>query len=71
MLTNARVATRIPAQDLDWAQRFYAEKLGLEPSEECEGGLLYRCASGEFALFVSAGVAKGPFTQMGRRGNTV
>ena len=64
MLTNARVATRIPAQDLDRARTIYAEKLGLEPSEQREGGLLYRCASGEFALFVSAGAAEGTFTQM-------
>jgi len=31
MLQNARAATRLPAQDLDRARRFYAEKLGLEP----------------------------------------
>jgi catechol 2,3-dioxygenase-like lactoylglutathione lyase family enzyme len=64
VLKQARVAARIPAQDLDRARRFYAEKLGLEPSEEREGGLLYRCASGEFALFASAGVATGTSTQM-------
>jgi catechol 2,3-dioxygenase-like lactoylglutathione lyase family enzyme len=42
MLSNARVATRLPAQDLDRARRFYAEKLGLEPADERPGGLLYR-----------------------------
>jgi catechol 2,3-dioxygenase-like lactoylglutathione lyase family enzyme len=51
MLENASVATRLPAQDLNRARDFYAEKLGLRPSEERPGGLLYRCASGEFALF--------------------
>jgi catechol 2,3-dioxygenase-like lactoylglutathione lyase family enzyme len=65
MLQNGRVATRLPAQDLDRARRFYAEKLGLEPAEERPGGLLYRCASGEFALFESAGSSTGSFTQMG------
>jgi len=50
MLDNARIATRLPAQDLDRARTFYAEKLGLEPSEERPGGLLYRLANGEFAL---------------------
>ena len=65
MLRNGRVATRIPVQDLRRARKFYAEKLGLEPSEERPGGLLYRCASGEFALFASAGAAPGTFTQMG------
>src|SRR5436190_5765432 len=64
MLRNGRVATRLPAQDLDRAQRFYAQKLGLEPSEEREGGLLYHCAGGEFALFQSAGSSPGTFTQM-------
>jgi catechol 2,3-dioxygenase-like lactoylglutathione lyase family enzyme len=64
VLKNGRVATRIPVQDLDRARRFYAEMLGLEPSEERPGGLLYRCAGGEFALFDSAGGSAGTFTQM-------
>jgi catechol 2,3-dioxygenase-like lactoylglutathione lyase family enzyme len=49
MLENGAVATRLPAQDLERARAFYAEKLGLEPAEERPGGLLYRCARGEFA----------------------
>ena len=65
MLKDGRVATRLPAQDLQRARRFYAEKLGLEPSEERPGGLLYRCAGGVFALFTSAGASPGTFTQMG------
>ena len=64
MLAKARVATRLPAQDLNRARRFYAEKLGLEPSEERPGGLLYRFPGGEFALYASAGTAPGTFTQM-------
>jgi catechol 2,3-dioxygenase-like lactoylglutathione lyase family enzyme len=64
MLIDGRVATRLPAQDLDRARRFYAEKLGLEPVDERPGGLLYRCAGGEFALFGSAGTSPGTFTQM-------
>jgi catechol 2,3-dioxygenase-like lactoylglutathione lyase family enzyme len=65
MLSNGRVATRLPAQDLERARAFYAEKLGLEPTEEREGGLRYVCAAGEFALFESAGAASGDHTQMG------
>ncbi len=65
MLKDGRVATRLPAQDLKRARAFYADKLGLEPSEERPGGLLYRCAGGEFALFQSAGASPGTFTQMG------
>ena len=64
MLKDGEVATRIPVQDLDRARSFYADKLGLEPSEERPGGLLYRCASGEFSLFESAGGSPGTFTQM-------
>ena len=63
-LNDARLAARLPAQDLDRARRFYAEKLGLEPTEEREGGLRYRCASGEFSLFLSAGASPGTFTQL-------
>ena len=65
MLREARVAGRLPAQDLDRAKAFYAQKLGLEPVEEREGGLRYVCAGGEFALFESAGAASGDHTQMG------
>ena len=65
MLENARVATRLPAQDLDRARRWYAEKLGLEPTEERPGGLLYRFTNGEFALYASAGASPGTFTQAG------
>jgi catechol 2,3-dioxygenase-like lactoylglutathione lyase family enzyme len=63
-LSNGRVATRLPAQDLGRARKFYAEKLGLEPAEERPGGLRYSCAAGEFALFESAGAASGTHTQM-------
>src|SRR5215207_11166389 len=54
-LAGGAVATRLPAQDLVRARRFYAEKLGLEPIEERPGGLRYRGRSGEFALFESVG----------------
>jgi len=64
VLSAARVATRLPARDLNRARRFYAEQLGLEPSEERPGGLLYRCGGAEFALFLSTGSSPGTFTQM-------
>ena len=65
MLNQAKTATRLPAQDLDRARKFYAEKLGLHPAEERPGGLLYVSANGEFGLFASAGSASGDHTQMG------
>ncbi len=57
MLADGSVASRIPAQDLERARSFYAEKLGLEPAEERPGGLRYRCRDGEFALFESSGAS--------------
>jgi catechol 2,3-dioxygenase-like lactoylglutathione lyase family enzyme len=65
MLQDGRLAGRLPAQDLERARAFYAEKLGLEPVEERPGGLRYVCAAGEFALFASAGKPSGDHTQMG------
>jgi catechol 2,3-dioxygenase-like lactoylglutathione lyase family enzyme len=64
MLEHSRVAARLPAQDLERARAFYYEKLGLEPSEERPGGLLYRCGGCEFALFESDGSPSGSHTQM-------
>src|SRR5215212_2295155 len=64
-LQDSKVATRLPAQDLDRARAFYAEKLGLEPVDERPGGLLYRVGGSEFALFASAGQPSGAHTQMG------
>lgn len=64
MLANADVAARLPAQDLERAKRFYAEKLGLTPAEERPGGLRYECRSGSFSLFASAGQPSGTHTQL-------
>jgi catechol 2,3-dioxygenase-like lactoylglutathione lyase family enzyme len=64
MFQNARIATRLPAIDLERARAFYAEKLGLVPAEERPGGLKFECASGVFALFQSSGRPSGEHTQM-------
>lgn len=64
MLRDSHVATRLPAQALERARAFYAEKLGLEPVGERPGGLLYRCGRGDFALFESDGAPSGSHTQM-------
>jgi catechol 2,3-dioxygenase-like lactoylglutathione lyase family enzyme len=65
MLQTSDVATRLPAQDLERARAFYAEKLGLHPIEERPGGLRYRCGNGFFALFTSSGAPSGDHTQRG------
>jgi catechol 2,3-dioxygenase-like lactoylglutathione lyase family enzyme len=61
---NAWAATRLPTQDLERARAFYSEILGLEPTEERPGGLLYILGQTEFALYESAGASTGAFTQM-------
>ena len=64
ILAAATVETRLPAQDLDRARAWYRDKLGLEPFDEREGGILYRLGSGAFALFASSGAPSGTHTQM-------
>jgi catechol 2,3-dioxygenase-like lactoylglutathione lyase family enzyme len=63
--TYTKAAARLPAQDLDRARAWYADKLGLEPADERPGGVLYRIGGCEFALFASSGAASGDHTQMG------
>lgn len=47
MLSKGTVTASIPAADLPRARAFYADKLGLTPSQEMEGVMLvYRTASG-------------------------
>ncbi|MFF4257564.1 VOC family protein [Streptomyces sp. NPDC001663] len=64
ILARGRVATRLPAQDLERARRFYSETLGLDPVDERPGGLLYRCEGVDFVVFQSTGASPGTFTQM-------
>jgi catechol 2,3-dioxygenase-like lactoylglutathione lyase family enzyme len=64
-LTSAHAVTKLPAQNLDRARRFYRDRLGLEPVEEREGGLRYVCGVTEFHLFLSSGAASGTSSQMG------
>ena len=65
MLDRSIIEARIPTQDLARARAWYAEKLGLEPAEEREGGLRYEGRAGVFCLFASAGASNGSFTQLG------
>ncbi len=64
-LDSAHAVTKLPAQDLDRARRFYRDRLGLEPVEERDGGLRYLCGGTEFHLFKSSGAASGESTQIG------
>jgi catechol 2,3-dioxygenase-like lactoylglutathione lyase family enzyme len=65
MLEHFDVVATIPAQDLERAKSFYADKLGLKPFEESPEGVYYRCGDGRFLLFQSSGRASGDHTQMG------
>lgn len=65
MLDRANVYATIPAQNLERAKAFYADKLGLRPEHERPDGLHYRCGSGEFLLFESSGESSGTHTQLG------
>jgi catechol 2,3-dioxygenase-like lactoylglutathione lyase family enzyme len=65
MLENTSVYATIPAQDLERAKSYYADKLGLKPAEERPEGLRYRGTNGEFLLFQSTGAASGEHTQLG------
>jgi catechol 2,3-dioxygenase-like lactoylglutathione lyase family enzyme len=64
MLQDSHVATRLPAQDLERAKAFYAEKLGLIPAEERPGGVRYVCGDSDFVLFETTGAPSGTHTQM-------
>ena len=65
MLDRADVFATIPAQNLERAKSFYADKLGLTPEEERPEGLRYKCGDGSFLLFESSGEASGSHTQLG------
>jgi catechol 2,3-dioxygenase-like lactoylglutathione lyase family enzyme len=64
-LQDAAVGVRLPAQDLERARGFYAERLGLHPVEAREGALRYECGGDSFAIFASGGKPSGAHTQMG------
>jgi catechol 2,3-dioxygenase-like lactoylglutathione lyase family enzyme len=65
MFRPITVNATMPAQDLERAKRFYAEKLGLEPFEESSEEARYRVGEAEFLLFPSTGKASGDHTQLG------
>jgi catechol 2,3-dioxygenase-like lactoylglutathione lyase family enzyme len=64
-LNTAIVKTTLPVEDLARARAFYAEKLGLRPTREFAGALLYD-GNGDsgFLLFPTGGRPSGQHTQM-------
>jgi catechol 2,3-dioxygenase-like lactoylglutathione lyase family enzyme len=66
MLADYRVHTALPAGDLERAERFYEEKLGLTPTQRRPEGLRYDCADGtSFFLFPTSISDRGGHTQVG------
>jgi catechol 2,3-dioxygenase-like lactoylglutathione lyase family enzyme len=61
MFCGTRVLPALPAANLQRAQKFYADKLGLNPAEtDADGTLIYRCNGTTFGVYPSqfAGTAK-------------
>jgi predicted enzyme related to lactoylglutathione lyase len=46
MLQNSPMYAYIPAKDVARARKFYEVKLGFEPTQVMEGGVVYECAGG-------------------------
>jgi catechol 2,3-dioxygenase-like lactoylglutathione lyase family enzyme len=66
MLTEYRIHTALPATDIARAERFYADKLGLEPTAQRSGGLRYDFADGTaIFLFPTSISNRGGHTQAG------
>lgn len=66
MITEFRIDSALPAVDLDRARRFYADKVGLEPTREGPEGLWYELAEGTgFLLFPSPVSERAGHTQAG------
>lgn len=59
------VYAKLPAQDVERARAFYAEKLGLTPVGEHAGHLHYRVGGAYFIVFPSTGAPSGTHDQLG------
>jgi catechol 2,3-dioxygenase-like lactoylglutathione lyase family enzyme len=64
-LAIAQIYAKLPAQDVDRARRFYAEKLGLLPYGERHNHLYYELAGAYFIVFPSTGSPSGTHDQLG------
>jgi catechol 2,3-dioxygenase-like lactoylglutathione lyase family enzyme len=60
-----QVYAKLPAQDVERARTFYAEKLGLVPYGERHGHLYYRAGTANFIIFPSTGEPSGTHDQLG------
>jgi catechol 2,3-dioxygenase-like lactoylglutathione lyase family enzyme len=61
MCSNMMAAATLPAQNIERAKKFYADKLGMKPDETYpDGSLFYHCRESSFLVYPSqyAGTAK-------------
>jgi catechol 2,3-dioxygenase-like lactoylglutathione lyase family enzyme len=66
MLNELSTYTTLPATDLERAQRFYEEKLGLEPTKEEEQQLTYTSKQGmHFVIYETPNAGTAKNTAMG------
>ncbi len=66
MLSELRVHATVAVKDLDRAQKFYAEKLGLLPYLDMPSGLMYEVGEGtHFLLFPTPSAGTAQNTVMG------
>jgi catechol 2,3-dioxygenase-like lactoylglutathione lyase family enzyme len=63
VLNESNTYTTIPVSNLERAQRFYTETLGLTPAMVTEGGVMYRSGGTQFFVYPSRHKASG-HTQM-------
>lgn len=66
MLKIKEAFATLPAQDIERARKFYAEKLGLTSDEVSpDGSIAYRSGNTGFGVFPSSGKASGDHSQVG------
>jgi predicted enzyme related to lactoylglutathione lyase len=65
MLKNYNIRTTIPVHDMQRARSFYAEKLGLRPTQETPDGVVFQLKGSQFALYRSAGAGTAQHTIAG------
>ena len=61
---TATAEATLPAQDVERAKTFYAERLGLSPTSEDRIGVHFVVGGTRFRLFKSGGSASGSHTQL-------
>ncbi|TFB53889.1 VOC family protein [Cryobacterium tagatosivorans] len=64
MLSDLEVIGVLPAKDLQRAQGFYKDKLGLEPVEVRADGAMYRTSAGSFLLYETPNAGSAKNTQL-------